>query len=208
MTDVANVNNHNTDIIIDNNGTINDTFDRLSITERNTKNNNKLDDTIIYRYKFTDDFTCELSRFAKVHQYDHRTYFKEAWKIWLEENKIIVNEETRRLANLGYHGDIEDKMFKSARYYFRKKGTEKKAPNERRPYFGARKELLEAMDSHIARRTFNKPSDSFEDFCKNNEEILTEEIDTLLENGFTDTNEIKKKLIKTYKNRYFFFISK
>ena len=208
MTNVANINNHNTDIIVDNNGTVNDTFDRLSITERNTQNTHMLDDTIIYRYTFTDDFTSELSRFAKVHQYDHRTDFKSAWKIWLEENIIMVNEETRRLANTGYHGNIEDKMFKSARYYFRKKGTEKKALSERRPYFAAQKKLLEAMDSHIESRTCNKPSDSFEDFCEKNKEILTEEIDMLLENGFTCANEIKKKLIKTYKNRYFLFISK
>ena len=42
--------------------------------------------TNIYRYKFADDFTCELSKFSKIHQYDHRNDFKEAWDVWVKEN--------------------------------------------------------------------------------------------------------------------------
>ena len=30
----------------------------------------------IYRYKFTNEFTNELFKFSKVHQYDHRKDFK------------------------------------------------------------------------------------------------------------------------------------
>ena len=65
----------------------------------------------IYRYKFTDDFTQELYKFSKIHQYDHRKDFKDAWQIWTEENENLVDGEVRRLANLGYDGDILDKMF-------------------------------------------------------------------------------------------------
>ena len=86
----------------------------------------------IFRYKFTEEFTIELYKFSKIHQYDHRSDFKEAWNIWTEENEDLVDEEIRRLSNLGYDGDILDKMFKSARYYFRKKSTEKKEPQKRR----------------------------------------------------------------------------
>ena len=90
----------------------------------------------IYRYKFEEVFVEQLSRFAKIHQYDHRKDFKEAWTKWMDENEEIVSEEVRRLVSLDYKGDIIDKMFKSARYYFRKKSTEKKAPCERRDYVG------------------------------------------------------------------------
>ena len=100
----------------------------------------------IYRYKFTDDFTQELYKFSKIHQYDHRKDFKDAWQIWTEENENLVDGEVRRLTNLGYDGDVLDKMFKSARYYFRKKDTDKKEPQKRRVYVGVQKELLEAMD--------------------------------------------------------------
>ena len=165
----------------------------------------------IYRYTFTDDFTSELFKFSKIHQYDHRKDFKEAWEIWMEDNDDIVNDEVRRLTNLGYDGDIIDKMFKSARYYFRKKSTEKKATLERRDYVGTQKDMLDAMDSHIKTKINDdnyKPSDGFDEFCKSNLDLLKEEISNLCKNGFTDSNEIKQKIKKTYKNRYFLFISK
>ena len=85
----------------------------------------------IYRYKFSDGFTKELYRFSKIHQYDHRTDFKEAWLCWIDTEDEIVNEEIRRLNNLGYTGNVLDKMFKSARYYFRKKSSEKKEPKNK-----------------------------------------------------------------------------
>ena len=165
----------------------------------------------IYRYKFTNEFTNELFKFSKVHQYDHRKDFKEAWEVWMDDNENIVDEEVRRLTNLGYDGDIIDKMFKSARYYFRKKSTEKKAPAKRRIYVGSQKDLLEAMDDHIksniSSREF-KPSDGFDEFCKKNIDILKEQVNMLCQSGLTDSNEIKTKIKKTYKNRYFLIISK
>jgi hypothetical protein len=203
----------------DSNGTSDNRLDTFSATERSEKkcdkltHNKKDSDINIYRYKFTDDFTCELFKFSKIHQYDHRKDFKEAWQIWLEENQDMVDEEIRRLTNLGYDGNILDKMFKSARYYFRKKSTEKKAPVERRAYVGLQKDLLEAMDEHIESKIKTgdyKPSDGFDEFCKNPDiiDMLKEEVAILCKNGFTDSSEIKKKIKKTYKNRYFLFISK
>jgi hypothetical protein len=165
----------------------------------------------IYRFKFTNEFTDELYKFSKIHQYDHRKDFKEAWDNWIEDNDGLVSEEVRRLNNIGYDGDILDKMFKSARYYFRKKSTEKKAPVQRRNYIGSNKDFLEAIDNHIKSKLSDpdyKPSDGFDDFCKINIELLKEEVQTLCNNGFTDSNEIKQKIKKTYKNRYFLIINK
>jgi hypothetical protein len=165
----------------------------------------------IYRYKFTEDFTGELFKFSKIHQYDERKAFKEAWNIWMDDNQIIVNEEYTRLKALGYDGDIFDKMFKSARYYFRKKSTEKKEPVKRRIYVGSQKDLLEAMDEHIKTNIASgdfKPSDGFDEFCKQNVNLLKEEITVLCRAGLTDSNEIKAKIKKTYKNRYFLAINK
>jgi hypothetical protein len=102
-------------------------------------------------------------------------------------------------------------MFKSARYYFRKKSTEKKAPVKRRDYVGVNKTLLDAMDKHIKMsiNTENyKPSDGFDEFCNKNKDMLREEVNILCKNGFTDSNEIKNKIKKTYKNRYFLLINK
>jgi len=108
-----------------NNATNIDTIDSNSID--NNRGNETNEFTVsIFRFKFSDCFVNELYKFSKIHQYDHRKDFKSAWDTWLEENEELVNEETQRLSRLGYDGDAEDKMFKSARYYFRKKSTEKK----------------------------------------------------------------------------------
>jgi hypothetical protein len=76
-----------------------------------------------FRFEFSRDFIDELSRFSKVHQYDERRAYKEAWQKWKSNEEIdrLISFEIRRLEDLGYKGDIEDKMFKSGRYYFRKK---------------------------------------------------------------------------------------
>jgi hypothetical protein len=162
--------------------------------------------TLIYRFKFTEDFMEELYNFSKVHQYNERKDFKEAWKLWTEDNQDIVDEETTRLTNLGYDGDIMDKMFKSARYYFRKKSTEKKEPRQRRPYISVNRELLQAMDNHIEENIFNidyQPKTGFISFCKENEKILKESIANIFEQGVKDSDLIEDKIKKTYKNRYF-----
>ena len=170
------------------------------------RSNNDTINVSIYRYKFTDDFTNEMYKFSKVHQYDHRKDFKEAWNVWVEENNGIVTDEIKRLTEMGYDGDILDKMFKSARYYFRKKSTEKSEPQARRTYIGTQKDLLEAMDEHIMINIVKpdyKPSVAFNEFCQENIKLLQEEVNRLCKSGLTDKNEIKSKVKKTYKNRYF-----
>ena len=165
----------------------------------------------IYRYKFTEDFMVDLYKFAKIHQYDDRKDFKEAWLIWVEDNKDIVDEEIHRLLYLGYEGDILDKMFKSARYYFRKKSTEKKQPKQRRQYISVNRELLNAMDNHIEDNMYNdnyQPKTGFITFCKDNEILLKDAISKLYEQGEKNSGLIEDKIKKTYKNRYFMLVSK
>ena len=184
-----------------------------SLDRSESENASKREDnmnTFIYRFKFTQNFMDELYKFSKVHQYDDRKSFKEAWEIWTQEQEELIETEVARLNNLGYDGDVLDKMFKSARYYFRKKGTFKPEPKERRKYLGVHKELLDTMDSHILNGRNSqdyKPSDGFVDFCKTNTEELKEEIAKLLKNDM-DSSEIMNKIKKTYKNRYFISITK
>jgi hypothetical protein len=162
--------------------------------------------TQIYRYKLTQDFMDSIYQFSKIHQYDDRKSFKEAWEIWVDENDDIVTSEVRRLNNMNYTGDIYKKMFKSARYYFRNKGTEKNAPVERRKYIGSQKELIEAIDAHI-KSNICKPSDGFNNFCNSHIELLEKEINYMVKNGMTVSSVIREKIKKTYKNRYFLFIN-
>jgi hypothetical protein len=212
----TNNNFNHLDIVINNNRTISDRFDSSKASEidssNNERNNEFMDSFIkIYRYNFSEEFMNELYKFSKIHQYDHRKDFKEAWEIWLDENENIISKEITRLELLGYDGDIIKKMFTSARYYFRKKTTEKKEPTSRCTYIGIQKELLDAMDSHIKsniNQDWYKPSDGFLNFCKNNIDLLQQEVILLMKHSFIDDDDIKKKIKKTYKNRYFMIINK
>ena len=173
-------------------------------TEHTINNDTINNDTInIYRNKFTPEIMTEIYNFSKIHEYDDRKHFKEAWTLWIEENNDLINCELRRLHVLGYNGNFHDKMFKSARYYFRKKSTEKKEPVKRHNYIGSQKELLDAMDEYIKIMLHIKPSDSFDNFCKEHVDILQQEVYILCKFGYSDTNEVKNKIKKTYKNRYF-----
>ena len=196
----------------DNNRT--DSFqDTISDLDNNETMERKCDDNIvnIYRYKFTNEFTDELFKFSKIHQYDDRKDFKEFWKLWMEDNDDIINKEVKRLFDLGYKGDIIDKMFKSARYYFRKKSSEKKEPTKRRGYVVTDKKLIQEIDVHIKLHVNLgnfKPSDGFEEFCKENVELLKEQVIMIYKSGITNSEEIKAKIKKTYKNRCFLIINK
>ena len=161
----------------------------------------------VYRYKFSNDFMEKMYEFSKIHQYDDRKAFKEAWTTWIEDNNPDIDEEVRRLDALGYDGNIMDKMFKSARYYFRKKGTVKKEPKQRRIYVSCAKETLDAMDAHIIKSLTGenpcKPSDGFQDFCNQYHDVLKTEVHHLLAEKINDAEEIREKIKKTYKKRYF-----
>jgi hypothetical protein len=180
--------------------------DTIEKTDTKTNSENR-----IYRFKFTDIFTTELYNFSKIHQYDERNGFKEAWELWIKENSVSIETEIKRLTELGYDGDILEKMFKSARYYFRKKSTNKKEPVKRRAYINVPKELLIAMDTHITNHLNNddyKPKDGFNEFCTSNTVILKEGIAKICHDGITDSEVIHDKMKKTYKNRYFMITNK
>ena len=75
------------------------------------------------RHTYSEEVVEQLSSFAKVHKYDDRKEFKEAWQKWMEEPDIknLIVAEVARLTVNGLSGDIVDRMYKSARYYYRKK---------------------------------------------------------------------------------------
>jgi hypothetical protein len=180
------------------------------ILEQKIDNELSLPSTI-FRFKFTEEFMEELHNFSKIHQYDHRKDFKDAWVKWTEENQDIIAKEVDRLVAMGYPNEddiVDDKMFKSARYYFRKKSAVKPEPKQRRQYIGVDHELLENMDVHIRTNIYNddyKPKTAFIMFCKEYDTILRQTIEQM---SISDAKMIQEKIKKTYKNRYFMLTNK
>ena len=96
---------------------MNETSTANAVNDAKTTNAN----VKIFRFKLSDDVMSFITQFSKIHQFDDRHAYKEAWAIWLSDNQDMVEREIMRLQQLGYTGDIIDKMFKAGRYYFREK---------------------------------------------------------------------------------------
>jgi hypothetical protein len=106
-----------------------------------------------HRFTFSGGCTEKLTEFAHRHETDDRKVFQRAWSEWIQtpDIKTMIEEEIRTLMVAGFDGDVLDKMFKSARYYYRKKPV-KDGPKEQKPrkkYERLDSEILEEMDQHI-----------------------------------------------------------
>lgn len=173
----------------------------------------------ICRYDFAPEMENKLREFARIHQYDERKQLKENWQKWQnqEDNCIAIAEETSRLMNLGYKGDVIMKMFTSIRYYYMKKNARPKLLDEeekpRKQYVSCSPMILEVIDNHI-NNEINKhmedpeeekicelvPAKLYLEFCKEHPEEILNEIKLLKD--YMDQEDIILKLKKTYKNRY------
>ena len=192
------------------------------MTHENTTTTNIKKNTKIFRYKLSDDILSIVTQFAKIHQLDDRHSYKEAWNVLLNDNKESISQETKRLSELGYTGNVEEKMYIAGRYYFREKVKIKKKSGvvtsisekkTNRSYIVMGKNIIEAMDNHLSNNINQqnfKPEFAYKDFCKENIDLLRIEIRRLVNEEkyiFTD-KDMNLKFKKTYKNRYFILSSK
>jgi len=157
-----------------------------------------------FRFKFTPEFDNALVAFSEPFKYNNdRKEFKSAFEVWSEENKDNINKETERLKELKYEGDILNKIFVSARYYYRKRNMNKGPAKKRRSYKAVGSSLIQSIDSHLALQLRNegvkyKPSVGFDLFIIENSAIVEEECNR---NGITDPADKEKRIKKAFKNR-------
>tara|TARA_B100000886_G_scaffold311973_1_gene247596 strand:- start:1330 stop:1839 length:510 start_codon:yes stop_codon:yes gene_type:complete len=161
----------------------------------------------IWRYKLHPDIITDLSYFSKLHQHNERAEFKEAWKEWLKDNEQKIEKENQRLTDLGFDGDLIQKMYVSARYYLKKKRDGKQEPKKRKPYVPLSAEFIEFQDEFILKMEGKKPADGFKEFMESNKEnaIVINEKNELQETYNYTEKEILDKFKKTFKNRYFIY---
>ena len=176
----------------------------------------------VFRFNLSEEMVDALLQFSKTHQNDDCETYKEAWAVWKRGAAIIelFENETGRLKMLGYRGSaesVEDKIFKSGRYYFRNKSFIKAPPIKRCKYIPMSKELISAMDNHIMMNvnTYFSPASLFINFCQTHIDVLNHEITRLVNlapmveggggEGIEGSYEpsIVSKIKKTYKNRVF-----
>ena len=152
----------------------------------------------IYRYNFSKEFLEEAIKFSKKSESLNINHFREEWNKWKIENENLITIEYRNLIKDGYNGDFDDKMFKTIRYYLKKKKKQK--PKERRKYIPLSREFLDCIDNHINNCKNIKPAAAFKDFSTNYKTHIEKEV--LLLEKYLKNDECKDKIKKTYKNRY------
>jgi hypothetical protein len=181
------------------------------------------------RHTYSEEVVEQLSSFAKVHEYDGRKEFKEAWQKWMEEPDIknLIVAEVSRLTVNGLSGDILDRMYKSARYYYRKKGGEVVTePTVRKEYEGLPRTVLKTIDDFIYSEINRNIAEtekggnhiititaaqSFTTYCKLHYDVISDLLPPMNDDADCNVNtnmreELKKvtdRLKKTYKNRFY-----
>jgi hypothetical protein len=176
--------------------------------------------SIQYRYIYTDEVAELLNQFAEIHRYDERKTFKSEWENWIANDDIKkqLKQEIKRLESMGMDDDIMDRMFKSARYYYRKKPliekrkVETKKPTQKTPYIGFTTATLQHMDEYIKKKENIQisPANLYELYCNENKDIIGAEIKAYKKkaeqknpNQIVTADELINKFKKTFKNRYY-----
>ena len=174
-----------------------------------------------YRHIFSDEFVSILLTFLRNHKYDNREDFKKSWEEFIDVNDEEILKERKKLKENGYNGNFDEKMYKSARFYFLKKVLEEspktdnnlkktllnnstKIVKKKKTYIKISECFKEYIDKHIITvvEKIDKPSDCYESFCNNHIDEIKLEINLLISKGF-DPHKIPLKIKKTFKNRFF-----
>lgn len=178
---------------------------------------------MIYRFKFSPEFTEQIEYFAKVHEHDGVKDFREAWTQWKDTHQEILMSEINRLVESGFTGDIEKKMFRSVRYYYRNKSTvssasasasasaTKKSTSGKRMYMVISKELLSKMDEYIRENTHSdfststKPAVLYSRFLEKEDvsQLFKSELERMKTDYSLEVDIIENRIKKAFKNKYF-----
>jgi hypothetical protein len=145
----------------------------------------------ILRFKFQQNELYEsLKYFADLHKYDDTKTLKLYFTEWLEKNKQLVDYERDFLKTHHYETNIEDKLYKSIKYYYIKKLLKENEPPKKtqRSYVTIPKELMaeiqKDIESALNENPRFKPAHRFQEFKQH--KMFDE-----------------KKLKKAYKNQYY-----
>lgn len=186
------------------------------------QNESRIDGTIkaqTFRFKFSEKMCDLLLEFSQQNKFNYsKDEFKENWHIWTLENHEEIRNEQQRLIEMGYDGDIMDKMYKSVRYYYCKKHTKYiETQHKRQKYISKNKCFIELIDTFIQRQYHNtlqndndktvfnmKPSNGWKLFQEIHAEAINRETQRIIkENNLFNKSNAIEKIKKTFNNRYF-----
>lgn len=79
----------------------------------------------IHRFKCSPELNQEIMNFSEIHKFDEDETLAEHFKEWMERHTELIEREEAFLRRHDYDDKIESKIFKSIKYYYIKKYTEK-----------------------------------------------------------------------------------
>lgn len=128
---------------------------------------------------FSEEFSKVLHAFSKQHYEEPLKQFRQSWQAWISKSDIqtqMIREIERMRTNnfIGTDEEIRQKIYTSARFYYRKK--EKRAKklasdlqkeqedkeqntnkmSKHKPYIGFSKEFIQLMDNEIKDKILQK----------------------------------------------------
>jgi hypothetical protein len=124
------------------------------------------------KYIFSEEFSKVIHEFSKEHYREPLKIFRESWKLWISNNDIQIKikeemEKMRKTNIMWTDEEIIQKIYTSARFYYRKK--EKKETKEKKqtdqtnqtikntkPYIGFTKEFIRLIDNKIKEEILQK----------------------------------------------------
>ena len=160
-----------------------------------------------YRLNFSKNFSDELKIFSELNKNLDVIDFKLRMDRWVVNNNSLVEKEMEFLNSSGYDGNILQKIFKSARYYFSKLNEKKVEKKERKKYSTKDNELLERIKKHIEIKKMEKPSIAYSNFYEVNKDYLDKYVEKLVYNGYNKRGA-NEKLKKIYKNKFYILSKK
>lgn len=167
-------------------------------------------------FNFSEPVINHLSYFAELHKHDDRKTFKSQWEHWIQTPEIskLIQAEIEYQHKKGFTNDVLDKMFKSVRYYFRKKTPKPDEKTQRKQYITLSSNFLETIDNHAveiikSHSVINNnntlianisPANAYTHFCETHQTIIYDQIKYLV--NILTYDDICEKMKKTYKNRF------
>lgn len=189
------------------------------------ENVNKKISVPIFRFKLSNDCFNSLNEFSRIHSQDNRDDFKEAFEEWGKTNSNIVENEIKRLQQLGYNNDINAKLFRCAKYYCAKKVFNTKSiiddddkhetssvSSENKKYTCIPKEFIKTISDHIESNIGDDkftPAIALKQFLENYTKDIQDMITKMQEKHENiSVDNVHTKLKKTYKNKFYQFSKK
>ena len=156
--------------------------------------------TVKFRFLYSPVVENMLRNFAKEHEDEERKQFKQSWIVFMEENKVILENEKERITEEGYSKDVYEKMFHTIKYYYVKKSKKEKELDgvepvkKERTYNKVGKEWIEKMVTFIKEDL---------ELYKNTKEMKPEySFNRFLEKHTQGDEELDGRIKKSYKTKY------